>query len=1283
MKMPGSLERIEAARRFRSCMRLVGKAAHLCLAFAVLCGMLLYLDTPGTRNVAHANSNSILFFTSNFSFGGDGNIYMLPLTDGAEPEVIQSSYTPHEIEVDRDRGYLYYAYQNGTSVRGEIFRMNLDGSDRELIHATDNDRYIYNIALDSERGKLLYTDESTSFINRDVVINELDLTESTVTRFYANPPGSMVFISSLVLDPVSGYFYFSYYDTLKGSVMRGQLDGENIVNVMPEISSGSIELAVDSANGKIYYSMDYNSIGMAELDGSDAEIVNGSFNGIKDIVVDAGAGKVYVADDSGIYEMSLDGTEVSKIVEMQGIRGITVMEAPPTYTIAPIADQTLTELDAGYEAGTQETRSVTIERTGTGTLENVSAALGGANADAFELTPPSADTLDDATPAASITVRAKDGLAAGTYTAEVTVTADRMVPVTFGVTQVVQPSPDAKLSGLALSAGTLHPAFDPGITAYSAAVPFAVESVTVAATPSHDRASTAVFLGADAVPGGTVALDVGDNTLEVEVTAEDGVTTERYTIVVTRAPSGNAAIGTLALEGIALEPAVNAEVFHYSATVSNAVYAAAILATPQDGNATVSSITVNGDPATSPVMLKVGANVIEVEITAQDGESKQTYTVTVMREASANALLGSLAVDRGTLEPSFSPFIYAYVLDVSHETESVSVTADVYHDQARLMRSGDVLPGGTPFQVPLTVGSNVVTLTVEAENGVDAANYTLTIRRAASGNAELSGLMLSDGTLTPGFAADVTDYRAEVPHEVTGVTVTASADHAGAALRVNGSAAASGVPSASLPLAVGDNPIDIEVTAQDGQTTKLYRIMVTRAGPPADAPADDDFESPEEEEEEEESSEEDTAESGLQVTVNGMMQDGLATVVTTTVNGRIVATVSVNASKLAEALESEEDGAVVSISVGQAADEVFVALTGDAVKALENKRSLFVVSTPNGSYALPAAEVEIDRMAERLGQADLAEIVVRVVIARSDADKDERMRLAAEDRGFDVMVSPVDFAVIASNGGNTAEADRFSEFVKRELPLPEGVRPDEVATAVILEQDGALRHVPTYVTEREGKYYAVIHSLTNSTYAVISNPARFADVERHWAEAAVNDLASRLIANGREADRFHPDASVTRAEFAAFAVRALGLSSRGGVPPFADVSSGDWFAGAAATAQAYGLINGYDDGTFRPAQPIHRSEAVAIVARMMEWAGMEVTVSDEDAALLLSGFRDAAETAEWARPAVAVAVKYGVVSGSDGELRLAAAITRAEMAAVIHRMLQRAGLIDNSDGIER
>ncbi|WP_420540266.1 S-layer homology domain-containing protein [Paenibacillus polymyxa] len=96
-------------------------------------------------------------------------------------------------------------------------------------------------------------------------------------------------------------------------------------------------------------------------------------------------------------------------------------------------------------------------------------------------------------------------------------------------------------------------------------------------------------------------------------------------------------------------------------------------------------------------------------------------------------------------------------------------------------------------------------------------------------SADLSGLTLSSGTLTPSFAAGTTEYSVDVPYNVTSISVTASVYDSNATMKVNGKPVASSQASDPMSLSVDNNNIiTIEVTGQEGMMTKLYKVTVTR-----------------------------------------------------------------------------------------------------------------------------------------------------------------------------------------------------------------------------------------------------------------------------------------------------------------------------------------------------------------------------------------------------------------------------------------------------------------------
>lgn len=553
------------------------------------------------------------------------------------------------------------------------------------------------------------------------------------------------------------------------------------------------------------------------------------------------------------------------------------------------------------------------------------------------------------------------------------------------------------------------------------------------------------------------------------------------------------------------------------------------------------------------------------------------------------------------------------------------------------------------------------------------ANVTLYAKwELLSSEARLRSLALSGVTLSPAFHSDTAAYSASVGYDISSATVTATVynQQDAASMELNdGIALTGGQASGPVSLAVGKNTVTVKVTAEDGQSQLTYTVEITREeesvsspetgsgpGPVVSVPPKED---------------------GFRVIINGQPQEQIATAVKESSNGQSKLVVTVDVDKLTARLAKEGDKPTVIIPVSSGEDKVSTVLSGAAVQAMENKQAVLDIQTPLGSYTLPAAEVFIGRLSEQFGsQVQLADMEVRVEIGKSGEAEAALMNEAASKDGYVLSAPPVDFTVSVSYKGTTLTIEKFSTYVKREIALPEGTDASKVTTALVLHADGTTHHVPTFVTSRQGKPYAVINSLTNSTYSLVWSRKTFSDMEGHWAKAAVNDMASRFVVNGKSASDFAPDAVITRAEFAAIVIRALGLSDTGKTTAFQDVSDKDWYAGYATKAKEYGLIDGYEDGTFRSDRPITRQEAMVILTRAMKLAGLETSVSAGQADAALAVFADRQELADWAKEAAAAMVQQSLVAGNGAGLTPSADITRAETTAMVQRVLKAAKLID-------
>ena len=171
----------------------------------------------------------------------------------------------------------------------------------------------------------------------------------------------------------------------------------------------------------------------------------------------------------------------------------------------------------------------------------------------------------------------------------------------------------------------------------------------------------------------------------------------------------------------------------------------------------------------------------------------------------------------------------------------------------------------------------------------------------------------------------------------------------------------------------------------------------------------------------------------------------------------------------------------------------------------------------------------------------------------------------------------------------------------------------------------------------------------------------------HWAKADVELLASKLVIKGVSDHSFAPNSPITRAEFATLLVRALGLNEEVSTK-FSDVPANSWFTGTVGAAVKAGLIEGFDETSFKPNERISREQMAVMVTRAMEFAGQSAAIDLKQ----LDQFTDSTGLSVWSKEgSVAQAVIAGIVNGAtETTFAPAAHATRAEAAVMLKRLLQ-------------
>lgn len=181
----------------------------------------------------------------------------------------------------------------------------------------------------------------------------------------------------------------------------------------------------------------------------------------------------------------------------------------------------------------------------------------------------------------------------------------------------------------------------------------------------------------------------------------------------------------------------------------------------------------------------------------------------------------------------------------------------------------------------------------------------------------------------------------------------------------------------------------------------------------------------------------------------------------------------------------------------------------------------------------------------------------------------------------------------------------WDEYNTPITPIPEpdnspvGLNTEDHVAYIIGYEDGTVRPGAN-ITRAEVAtiFFRLLTDETRESYW--SQSSGFTDVASEaWYNNAVSTLTRAGILDGYEDGSFRPNASITRAEFTKIAVSFFKHVGGASSNPFNDVPDSAWYAEFVKAAAELGLIDGYEDGTFRPNAPITRAEACTIVNRTL------------------------------------------------------------------------------------
>lgn len=256
---------------------------------------------------------------------------------------------------------------------------------------------------------------------------------------------------------------------------------------------------------------------------------------------------------------------------------------------------------------------------------------------------------------------------------------------------------------------------------------------------------------------------------------------------------------------------------------------------------------------------------------------------------------------------------------------------------------------------------------------------------------------------------------------------------------------------------------------------------------------------------------------------------------------------------------------------------------------------------------------------------------------------------------------------ISNSGDGVAKVDKSYASAGNKVTIT--VMPGRNATVqriTVTDEDGERLKL---TENRDGTYSFTMPSGTANVYVRFSGSGLpFADVPSgSWYYDDVAYVYDTGLMTGLTATAFGPNLSTTRGMIVTILWRMENEPAAKHGCPFADVRRGSYYEQAIAWASENGIVTGFDASTFAPDRAITREQLAAILFRFAAYRGMDAVTLREN----LSSFQDQAAISAYAVSALNWAVGEGLMQGTGDKLEPTGSATRAQVAAMLRRFIQR------------
>ncbi len=398
-------------------------------------------------------------------------------------------------------------------------------------------------------------------------------------------------------------------------------------------------------------------------------------------------------------------------------------------------------------------------------------------------------------------------------------------------------------------------------------------------------------------------------------------------------------------------------------------------------------------------------------------------------------------------------------------------------------------------------------------------------------------------------------------------------------------------------------------------------------------------------------------------------------------DGSAIANVTVK--EITDALKKAKDEEAKSITITPLntgkATSITIALPVDSAKEIAKAELGVNVDTKQGSLVIP--DKALASIAGQAGGIDIRINIegkdtkaetVKTTVDNALAQAAASLRGAAETLFANACVTEV---TITSNG------KEISSFGGHELTInlpvnSKNFTKDETYKVIVVSADGTVETISGKCLRMNGGLFVQVKVSHLSTFIVLNEKEQveaakltmnFADVtEANWFYEAVKFVYEAGLMNGESDTLFKPQGNLNRAMLVTILYRLENQPEVTESNKFTDVAAGQWYTEAVIWASANGIVNGYEDGTFKPTANVSREEMAAMLMRYADFKGVDTAATKD-----ISGYKDANQVASWAQQNMAWANSAGLIQGDENNnLNPQGKATHAEAATILMRLVK-------------